>query len=179
MELTTDLAYLRGRRYQSVRLPFRTGLAALYVILPDSGVSAQELLTGPGGWPLPDAAEGQRKVHLQLPRLHIKDTIELVRPLSAMGMAMAFDPARADFSRMFDLHPDETASIGRASQWVSLDLDEEGAVAAAVTGLAMIVVTAVREEPPPVQFLVYRPFLFLLRDERSGSELFLGYVAHP
>ena len=179
MELTTDLAYLRGRRYQSVRLPFRTGLTALYVVLPDSGVSAPELLTWPGGWALPDAAKGERKVHLQLPRLHIKDTIGLVAPLSAMGMAAAFDPGRADFSRMFDLHPDETASIGSASQWVSLDLDEVGAVAAAVTGLAMIVVTAVREEPPPVQFLVDRPFLFLLRDERSGSALFVGYVAHP
>jgi serpin B len=178
MELRTDLAYLRGRRYQSVRLPFRAGLTALYVILPDSGVSAQELLTGSGEWTLPQAPN-KRAVHLQIPRLHIKDTIGLVAPLSAMGMATAFDPDRADFSRMFDLAPAETASIGNASQWVSLDLDEEGAVAAAVTALDMIVVTGVRETPPPVQFLVDRPFLFLLRDERSGSALFVGYVAHP
>jgi serpin B len=181
MELTADLAYRTGTRYQSVRLPFRAGLTSLYVFLPDSGVSAADLLSElpVGRWPLPDPVHDLRAVHLQLPRLHIQDTINLVPPLSAMGMGTAFDGHRADFSRMFDLRPNENASIGSASQRVTLDLDEEGAVAAAVTAIEMLVVTGVMEVPRPVQFLVNRPFLFLLRDERSGSALFVGHVAHP
>lgn len=181
MELTTDLSYHRGARYQSVRLPFRAGLTALYVILPDSGLSTVLLLAEltTHGWRLPDAEKGRRKVHLQLPRLHLQDTIDLKSPLGAMGMATAFDTHKADFSRMFDLQRDENASIGKASQRVTLDLDEEGAVAAAVTALEMVVTTSVREEPPTIEFLVDRPFLFLLRDERSGSALFVGYIADP
>jgi serpin B len=35
------------------------------------------------------------------------------------------------------------------------------------------------EPPPPVQFVVDRPFLFMLRDERTGASLFAGYVADP
>jgi len=181
MDLTTVLAHRREALYQSVRLPFRAGLTALYVILPDSGVSTSQLLSevNSGGWRLPDAVNGQRKVHLQLPRLHLEDTLDLASPLSAMGMATAFDPDRADFSKMFVLQGEENASIGRASQRVTLDLDEEGAVAAAVTALDLIVPTGVRQKPPPIQFLVNRPFLFLLRDERSGSALFVGHIANP
>jgi len=181
MDLTTELAHHREARYQSVRLPFRAGLTALYVILPDSGVSTSQVLTeiSTGGWHLPDAVKGRRKVHLQLPRLHLEDKIDLVSPLSAMGMATAFEAGRADFSRMFVLQGEENAFIGKASQRVTLDLDEEGAVATAVTALEMMVSTGVREEPLPIQFLVNRPFLFLLRDERSGSALFVGHIADP
>jgi serpin B len=59
-----------------------------------------------------------------------------------------------------------------------VDVDEEGTEAAAATGvvteLAMRVV-----RPPPVIFRADHPFVFLIRDNRSGSTLFVGRMSDP
>ena len=66
--------------------------------------------------------------------------------------------------------------ISDAAQNVFLDVDEVGTEAAAVT-----VVEGSHADsagPPPIQFVVDRPFLFAIRDERTGTLLFIGYVAN-
>ena len=180
MEMHFLAAYLRGDGYQVLRIPFRTGLTALYIVLPDTGSNARTLLAAmtTHQWPLPPAAT-QTDIHLRLPRLHVEDTIALVGPLARLGMGIAFDSLRADFRRMIVIDPrKENTIISRALQKVFFDLDEEGAVAAAVTGLMMSVVPT-SAPPPPIEFDVNRPFLFLIRDERTQTALFAGYVAHP
>jgi len=61
-------------------------------------------------------------------------------------------------------------------QSVYLDVDEEGTEAAAVTGLS-VVATAIG--PPPIEFIVDRPFVFILRDEQTSTDLFAGAIRHP
>ena len=63
-------------------------------------------------------------------------------------------------------------------QHVYLDVDERGTEAAAVTTVSVeAVVTSA--PPPPIPFYVDRPFLFAIRDERTGAFLFMGLVVHP
>ncbi len=57
-----------------------------------------------------------------------------------------------------------------------IDVNEEGTEAAAATG---VVVGTTSLGPPPVVFRADRPFLFLIRDTRSGSILFLGALHNP
>ncbi len=194
MERTTGVAYRRGAQYQVVRVPYSSGLTALYIVLPDTGTSATHVLAelAKGGWPLPDARRDVRTVEIRLPKLHVTQATDLRPPLTDLGMGIVFDPKRADFGGLVVPRPDRPPPcpplssgivsddctryrINEADQHVFLDVDEQGTVAAAVTTIGFQL-DGVAVPPPPIKFYVDRPFFFALRDERM---LFVGYIANP
>lgn len=59
-----------------------------------------------------------------------------------------------------------------------VDVDEEGTMAAAVTGI-MLMHSSAREPEPPVEMTFDRPFLFIIRHVPSGVPVFLGAVCAP
>ncbi len=196
MEETGKLAYRRKPGYQAVRLPYAAGLTAVYLVLPDSGVSAMTVLDEleRTGWPIPDRTE-TREVQLRLPRLRVAQATDLRPAFTALDMGILFDSARADFSGLIvprperpppcpplssGVHPGDCTRIrvSDAAQHVYLIVDEAGTEAAAVTafGFGLAITSA---PPPPIRFFLDRPFVFALRDEKTGTFLFLGYIAAP
>jgi serine protease inhibitor len=181
MERTGAYGYRRAPGYQIVRLPYRGGRTSMYIVLPDSGVTIAALVDSltDQGWPASLARADFRTVHILLPRFKVEQTISLEPVLKAVGFGIAFDVGRADLRGIAQWKRDGRPAelyISRALQKVFVEVDEEGTEAAAVTG---ILVTAKEVPPPPVQFVVDRPFLFLLRDEVSGADMFVGSVARP
>jgi serpin B len=59
-----------------------------------------------------------------------------------------------------------------------VDVNEEGTEAAAATGGPMRP-TAIRSPEEPVDFRADHPFVFLIRDNRTQSILFLGRLVNP
>lgn len=84
-------------------------------------------------------------------------------------MSTAFG-AGADFTAMFERRD---ASLDAVIHQARLQVDEEGTEAAAATAVLMKRVSA---QPP---FRADHPFLFLIRDLRTGSILFLGRFVGP
>jgi serpin B len=75
--------------------------------------------------------------------------------------------------------PDFTISAAIHKAFV--DVNETGTEAAAATSVIMRA-TAMRQtmpEPPPIIFRADHPFLFLIRDTKTGAILFMGRVADP
>jgi serpin B len=58
-----------------------------------------------------------------------------------------------------------------------VEVTEEGTVAAAVSGIHENLPAPV--PPPPVDLRADRPFLFLIRDVKHGTVLFLGRLTNP
>ena len=191
------LGYRREHGYQVVRLPYRTGLTAMYVVLPAAGMPAAAVVDSLEryGWPTPSPRTERYDVSLALPRFHVEQRTDLVPPLTAIGMGIMFDSARADFGGLLRPSPHRPppcppisqgviggyctrVRIDEATQNAFIDVNEEGTEAAAVTLLSFEVV-AVSAGPPPIPFVVDRPFFFAIRDERTGTLLFTGYVADP
>lgn len=121
------------------------------------------------------AALGQRKVKVFLPKFKMTSQFRLDETLADMGMGDAFDSSRADFSGM-DGRPN-WLFIGAVIHKAFVDVNEEGTEAAAATAVVMRIKMAA---PVPVPtFRADHPFLFLIRENATGSILFLGRVVDP
>jgi serpin B len=62
-----------------------------------------------------------------------------------------------------------------------IDVDEKGTEAAAATAVVMAATAMAPrfQPPPPPVFRADHPFVFLIRDNRSGGILFMGRVTDP
>jgi serpin B len=92
-------------------------------------------------------------------------------------MPKAFEAGVADFSGMTG---NRELCISAVIHKAFIDLDEQGTEAAAATAVVMhrAIMPAPDPVPPPV-FRADHPFIFLIRDNRSGSILFMGRVTDP
>ena len=172
MRQTTSYGYAAGDGYQAVELPYEGGKLAMVILLPDSGRFAEFEGTMDQLRAETVIADLQyREVDLTMPRFTFKWSRGLANVLSAMGMPIAFSGA-ADFSGISV----EGLAISEVIHKAFVAVDEEGTEAAAATAV-VVVGTAAPETP--VEVVVDRPFIFLIRDLETGTILFLGRVVDP
>jgi serine protease inhibitor len=111
---------------------------------------------------------------IQLPRFTLEYELKLNQALKALGMAMAFDPLQADFTKLYQ--GSQNAYISEVKHKSFVEVNEEGTEAAAVTSVG-IAVTSV--DPNKFWMRVDRPFLFAIRENRSQTILFMGKIIEP
>lgn len=178
---------------KAIALPFHVDdhdhNVSMVILLPDDAAALPEFEAGLdhdrlAAWLKDlDSAE-HRNTRLALPRMHIDWGANLVPQLRAMGLSLPFEDA-ADFSGMAVLPaPDdpEMPSLKFTSvvHRTVLTVDEHGCEAAAATAMAAVVgCIPTAPPPPPFEFRADKPFLFLLRDERTGLILFIGSHIAP
>jgi len=168
-----DIQYRRGANFAAVRLPYKGDRIAMYVFLPDSGVPLADIAA------TIDTAKFSRvQMRLGLPKFHVEYETVLNDPLKALGMEVAFDRQRAEFSRMLPraFLRDSNAFISQVVQKTYVDVDEQGTEAAAATGVMVAVVASFHRDP---EMIVDRPFITAIRDDRTGLILFLGQINDP
>jgi serpin B len=177
MHLQGRFSYFKGDSFQALDIPYKSGELSMIVLLPieAGGLPAlEQSMTSANAQKWFSQMRSASKVILTLPKFTMTQQFELGGTLGAMGMRQAFERS-ADFSAM----------TGSPDLWISaavhkafIDVNEEGTVAAAATGIVMRSMAMAREEPPIV-FRADHPFLFLIRDNRSGGILFMGRVTDP
>ncbi len=113
-------------------------------------------------------------VNLWLPKYSVESRFDVAGLLAAMGMLDLFDPNKADLS---GITKEETLFIQKVIHQANIDVTEEGVTAAAVT--VALGLGGAGEPPPHVDFRVDKPFLYFIRDKKSGAILFMGRVNDP
>lgn len=176
MHQTESLRYGVGLGYRAVALPYRSSTLSLLVVLPTRQRlgSLQNRLDGRA---LARIARGlsPKPVILSLPRFHLNTETELTGVLKKLGMPIAFSDA-ANFSRITTAVPLKIDFVKHAADFT---VDEAGTVAAAATVVGVVPVSAPAQPLDPVIFNADRPFLFFLRDDRTGAVLFAGRLTNP
>lgn len=165
--------YAGTAEYQAVELLYGNGAFVMTIVLPAEGRTLADLLNGldAARWSEWTGALQDQKIGLTLPKFRIEYKRELKADLSSLGMRVAFDEDRADFSRMADLSQSSARLfLTRVTQKTFVDVNEEGTEAAAATSVGVGVTSA------PLTLNVDRPFLFVIRERLSGTIFFLGVV---
>lgn len=173
MQQQTTLWYDETADYQAVDLLYGNGTFGMTVILPKANRTPAGLLArlDPAAWKALTERFHGADVNLTLPRFRMEYTRRLTPDLQALGMKLAFDPGRADFSRVADVRP-ERLYISRVEQKSFVEVNEEGTEAAAATGVG-VSVTSARQV---FDMKVDRPFVFAIRERLSGTVMFLGLM---
>jgi serpin B len=121
------------------------------------------------------------QVRVFMPRFGIDTHASLAESIAALGMPLAFDFPRADFTGIH-VPEDEGDSIyiEDVIHQANLDVDEKGTEAAAATAVVMSTGGCTGPDPARTATIrLNRPFLFVLRDVETGAILFMGRVVDP
>jgi serpin B len=172
----TKFPYFRGDGFKALEMPYRGETLAMVLFLPDK---VDGLLEFEQTFSAEAAAKCIARlrvveVPVTLPKFRMEREMSLATTLVGMGMPLAFDSQKADFSGMNG--GKKPLWIGEVVHKVFVDVNEEGTEAAAVTVGPLWKSAAAQQAP---SFIADHPFLFLIRDTRSGCILFMGRLADP
>jgi serpin B len=177
MYQASKFRYGVGPGYKAVELPYRGSYLSLLVVLPvKSGVPILEgRIRESGG--LGDVVDSlsRKPVELTIPRFHLRTEVGLERPLQKLGMTIPFSEA-ADFS---GIAAGGGLEIGAVQHIADIRIDQKGTEAAATTGLEVTLAAGVAPLLNSVTFKADRPFLFFVRDDKTGAVLFAGRLTDP
>jgi serpin B len=181
-EVSLHFAALDGVKV--LDLPYKNGALALGLVLPDAvdGLGAVEARLGAEAIDKWFGALKTVKVDVALPKFEISppESLALGDMLQAMGMPLAFDRGKADFTGIAGpSDPAERLCIGQVFHKAFVKVDEKGTEAAAATAVEAMAAGAAPMPEPVQEFKADHPFLFFLRDVRSGMILFMGRVNDP
>ncbi len=173
------MTYFTGQDATGVALPYANTQYAFFALLPDNGQAARLAVPAGSGravWPdRPlDGPEGQLHSQPGLPKFEASYEDVLNNELQTLGMAVAFDSGRADFSRLNDAHT-KGLYISDGRHKTVIRADEKGTEAAAATSVA-IDESAVSSD---VELVFDRPFLYGILDTKTGLPLFVGILEDP
>ncbi|HEY7154973.1 MAG TPA: serpin family protein [Gemmataceae bacterium] len=175
------------RGFQMLELPYKGGEVSMVLIVPRSAdglVSVEKLLTAANLQTWLDKAE-KRAVHVSLPKFKLETKYAMEKVLQALGIVRAFqDPSRSDGAQFDGMSaskdPREKLYISKVLHKAFLEVNEKGTEAAAATAVMMPAAEAAPITVPFVpRFNADRSFVFLIRDVKTNSVLFLGRVTNP
>ena len=164
--------------FQAVSIPYMGNCLSMVLFLPreiDGLASLEEQLTG-ANWQkwlseLDQAAV--QEVQISMPKFKLETGYDLIPACKNLGIQEAFEAGKADFTGMGGRKGD--LWISQIKHKAFIEVNEEGTEAAAATAVEMKTRAIMR-------LLVFRadhPFLFFIRDNQTGTVLFMGRIVEP
>src|SRR5262249_1336112 len=124
-------------------------------------------------------------VEVVMPKFKLELPFDVKQAFQALGMKRAFTDPRDANGAQFDgmceaTDPSKKLFIAKALHKAFVEVNEKGSEAAAATAVILATPTSAPSGVPfTPTFRADRPFVFLIRDQKTGCILFLGRVVNP
>lgn len=185
MHRTGDFFYGENAAAQWIIIPYRISGFYMTIFLPRENESFTQMKEFEGklsNKALNSWMEDMRecKVAISMPKFKDRSRVNLTDILQMLGMNLAFDWTKADFSGMVaePLRNGYTLCISDIIHQAFIELDEERTVAEAATAVVTTTSASIYNPDPEIEFRADRPFLYSITDG-SGAILFMGRMADP
>ncbi|MEG4092550.1 serpin family protein [Microcoleus sp. Pol12B4] len=158
--------------FQAVSLPYgKKGALSMYIFLPNSNTNlatfSQQLT--PENWNKWMQEFRVKSGMIEIPRFKMEYEVKLKDTLIGLGIAEFFGRVKTDFSPMTD----SQVVVESVTHKTFVEVNEEGTEAAAVT------VIELTRSMPAFEMNVNRPFFCAIRDNTTGTILFMGIIVDP
>ncbi|MEO6576571.1 MAG: serpin family protein [Polyangiaceae bacterium] len=176
MHRTDTMSYAENDGVQLVELPYKDSDLTMLIALPKAGqLSSIESQIDGGRVDSWAKSLSSAKVTLSLPKFTFAWGRSVKHELDALGIHLAFTD-KADFS-LLATSKAEPLMVSDVVHKGFVLVDETGTEAAAATGVVMTTKAVALEKL--VVLKVDHPFLFFVRNGKTGEILFTGRVANP
>ncbi len=171
--ISEESMYLEGSGATGFLKPYDGGDYSFAAILPDEGVSLDDFLNAFDGSKLLEilATAGNVPVTAYTPKFSYDFKVKMNDPLKVMGITDAFDPGRADLSKL-GRSTVGNLYIGEVLHKTFIAVDELGTKAGAVTKVEVNDESYTETKPVRLD----KPFLYAIIDNATNLPIFIGTV---
>lgn len=181
---TSVFKYNEDEFGQWLEMPYSKGAASMVILLPKKMQKLSEVLPKLSGKDLEQGFKGLQRpsvpIRIYLPKWKTTYDLSLVETMEKLGMTVAFSD-NANFSKMSE--PSQMPlKIGNIIHKAFIEVSEKGTEAAAATAVIMVEITSAgvsRDPIKEIEFMADRPYMYFIRDNATGSLLFMGTVNNP
>lgn len=169
-----DAIYYDADNYKILSLPYGDGEMSMDLLLPDEDVNIADFINSFNLDKYNNALANLNENHdvvVAIPKFKTEYEVSLNDALTSLGMGEAFTGA-ADLT---GINENGNLFISDVKHKSYIEVSEKGTEAAAVTSVE-IKLTAVMD---PIAFIADRPFIYTIRDDKTGSILFMGVFDTP
>ncbi len=170
--------------FQAFDIPYGNGQFSMTILLPQGKTLGEAIANlTPAAWNQLTSRFVTSASLLALPKFKLETRYEespkQQRELHALGMGIAFDGQKADFTNLYQRASlgGENAYIGKVIHQTFVQVDERGTEAAAATAGQVAGPTSIIANPKTLR--VDRPFAFFIREKNSQTILFAGTMYVP
>jgi serpin B len=172
-----DFDYQKSDKFTAVRLPYGDARLSMVVLLPDQKVGLSPIIKelNAKNWAAWMAKFKPMEGSVTIPKWKVEGTFELKKALTDLGLGVAFEEGKADFTKLASVKVGELF-ISRVIHKTMVDVSEEGTEAAAATGVDVALKSMA---PEMFEFIANRPFLYAIVDKQTNLTLFFGVFGKP
>ncbi|MCF8336264.1 MAG: serpin family protein [Bacteroidales bacterium] len=173
MHRSVKVEYYEDELAQVIELPYSGKDLSMMILLPQevSGIHHLESKLNKDLYKKYRESMFTKKVEVWFPKFKVETRYNLNKPLADLGMKSAFS-GDADFSGMTGK---KELFISNVAHKAFVKVDEEGTEAAAATGAVMSKTSLVKK----AEFKADHPFIYLVKDNHTGTILFMGRLNEP
>jgi len=166
--------YYETKHYKIIDIPFSDNHFSLLILLPKSIKKLRKIEKELDNALYQEyiSKKQKKRVHVSIPKFKVESDYDLNQTLYKLGIKSAFNSS-ADFS---GITKSERLFISNAIHKANIEIDEEGAEAAAATAITMSKTAALLEV---VEFNANNSFIYMLRNTENNCIYFMGKINNP
>ncbi len=175
MERNGKYRYFEDQDYEMIELPYTGGIFSAIIIMPHEKIDISEILQNSNHF-LKRFEESSNDLYgrIQLPLFTIDKEFTLKNVLSELGLNSIFSASQANFDNMF-IHA-KGIYVDDLKHHAVLQVNEKGTEAASLTNISFI--GALPEPELNFNFVVNRPFIFLIRNKQINTLLYVAVIRY-